>query len=287
MEKHSVLVGLVGTNLQFSMAPQIHMTEGDRNGLRYVYRLIDLANNGTSTASLQDLVKAAPDLGFNGLAVTHPFKEAIIPFLADLSPDAQLLGAVNTVVFSGARSTGHNTDWSGYAAAFRAQTVGWKTDRVALLGVGGAGKAVAHALLSCGVGHLSLVVRNPDKVARIVHDLGLRHGADRISIADSLEQAVSTADGLVNGTPIGMAAHPGNPVPPELLRANLWVSDLIYNPGETELLKAARLAGASTINGMGMLIYQAAQQFELFTGISPDIQRMQEHVNQLLLSKKS
>jgi len=287
MEKHAVLVGLVGTNLQFSMAPQIHMTEGDQNGLRYVYRLIDLADTQATSTSLSDIVKAASALGFNGLAVTHPFKEAIIPFLADLSPDAQLLGAVNTVIFAGGRSIGHNTDWSGYAAAFKAQTVGWKTDRVALLGVGGAGKAVAHALLSCGVGHLTLVVRNPAKVDRIVHDLGLRHGANRISIADSLEQAISTVDGLVNGTPIGMTAHPGNPVPQELLRSDLWVSDLIYNPSETELLKAARLAGAKTINGMGMLIFQAAQQFELFTGTSPNIKRMQEHVTQLLISRKS
>jgi len=287
MERHAVLVGLVGTNLQFSMAPQIHMTEGDRNGLRYIYRLIDLADARFSTASLPDLVNAAPRLGFNGLAVTHPFKEAIIPLLTDLSPDARLLGAVNTVVFAKGLSIGHNTDWSGYAAAFRVQTAGWETDRVALLGVGGAGRAVAHALLSCGVRHLTLVVRNPDRVARVAQDLRLRHGADRISIAESLEQGVSMANGLVNGTPIGMKAHPGNPVPLDLLRPDLWVSDLIYNPDETELLKAARLVGAKTLNGMGMLIFQAAQQFELFTGISPDIQRMQEHVSQLLRTRQS
>ena len=286
MEKHSVLVGLVGTNLQFSMAPQIHMAEGDRNGLRYVYRLVDLASTDAAILNLQDVVKAAPCLGFNGLAVTHPFKEAIIPFLGDLSPDARLLGAVNTVVFNGGSSTGHNTDWSGYGAAFKAAAAGWKTDRVVLLGAGGAGKAVAHALLTRGVRHLTLVVRNPDKVVRIVEDLGRRHGADRISVAKSLEQATLTADGLVNATPIGMAAHQGNPVPLEILRPDLWVSDLIYSPAETELLKAARLAGASTINGMGMLISQAAQQFELFTGISPDAQRMQEHVSELLLNRK-
>ncbi|MFM0007637.1 MULTISPECIES: shikimate dehydrogenase [Paraburkholderia] len=279
--KPAILIGLIGTNLQFSKAPQIHMQEGEKCGLRYIYRLVDLAALGLSNDALPTLLQAGAQLGFNGFAVTHPCKEAILPHLSELSSDARLLGAVNTVVLKDGRSIGHNTDWFGFADSFRRNMTDVKTDRVVQLGAGGAGKAVAHALLACGVGHVNLWVRNPDKAKPVVDSLAATHGADRISIVEDLTEALAGADGLVNATPIGMDAHPGCPLPARLLRPNLWVTDLIYSPEETELLKAARLLGARTNNGKGMFFSQAAEQFRLFTGIAADQQRMREHMQLL------
>jgi shikimate dehydrogenase len=280
--KRAILVGLIGTNLQFSRAPEIHMREGICNGLQYIYRLIDLTALDLGMDALPGLLKAAEQLGFNGFAVTHPCKEVVIPHLSELSDAARRLGAVNTIVFKDGRSIGHNTDWVGFAEAFRHDMASVKTDRVIQLGAGGAGKAVAHALLSCGVKHVALSVRNPDRARPVLDGLAARHGADRISIVGNLAEEVAAADGIVNGTPIGMAAYPGMPFPTTLLRADLWVADLIYSPAETKLLRAARALGARTSNGTGMLIFQAAEQFRLFSGIEPDLKRMQEHVTQIL-----
>jgi shikimate dehydrogenase len=183
-------------------------------------------------------------------------------------------------------SVGHNTDGFGFAEFFRWDMAGVKTDRVIQLGAGGAGKAVAHALLSCGVKHVALSVRNPEKVQPIVDFLGSKHGASRISIVGDLADEIGTADGVVNATPIGMDAYPGIPLATSFLRPDLWVVDLIYSPSETELLRSARAIGAKTSNGTGMFVYQAAEQFRLFSGTQPNVERMQAHIAQILASRK-
>ncbi|WP_221623349.1 shikimate dehydrogenase [Burkholderia sp. Bp9143] len=276
--KPAILIGLIGANLQFSKAPQVHMQEGENCGMRYVYRLIDLTALGLGNDALPNLLQAGRQLGFNGFAVTHPCKEAILPHLSELSDDARLLGAVNTVVLEDGKWIGHNTDWFGFANSFRRDMAGVRTHRVVQLGAGGAGKAVAHALLTCGVQRVDLWVRNPQKAKPVIDGLAAVHGADRIGLVNNLAMAIAGADGLVNATPIGMDAHPGCPLPTHLLRPDLWVADLIYSPAETELLGAARLKGARTHNGEGMFFSQAAEQFRLFTGVSPDERRMKEHL---------
>ena len=284
MTKSAILVGLVGTNLQFSRAPEIHMREGEACGLRYIYRLIDTAALGLGTGDLRGLLSAASSLGFNGLAVTHPYKEAVIEHLSELSDDASRLGAVNTIVFESGRSIGHNTDWLGFAESFRREMADVKTNRVIQLGAGGAGKAVAHALLSSGVDRVSLFVRNPDKARPVVEALAARHGQDRIGLVTNLADEISAADGLVNATPVGMDAYPGVPLALDLLRPDLWVMDLIYSPAETDLLKAARARSAKTCNGTGMFIFQAAEQFRLFSRTEPNLGRMRAHITELLPS---
>jgi len=280
--KPAILIGLIGTRLQFSRAPEIHMREGESSGLRYIYRLIDLAALDLGMDAVPGLIHSAEQLGYNGLAVTHPFKEAVIPHLSQLSGDARQLGAVNTILFQDGQSIGHNTDWFGFAESFRRDLVGAKTDRVVQLGAGGAGKAVAHAMLSCGVRHVAVWVRNPEKARPVAEALTAHHGADRISIVGDLTDEIANADGIVNATPIGMATYPGCPLPVELLRPDLWVADLIYSPPETALLRAARAIGARTNNGTGMFIFQAAEQFRLFTRIEPDLGRMQTNIAQML-----
>ncbi|SAL74004.1 shikimate dehydrogenase [Caballeronia telluris] len=213
------------------------MQEGEECGLRYIYRLVDLTALGLSNDALPALLQAGGRLGFSGFAVTHPCKEAILPHLSELSSDARLLGAVNTVVLEGGRSIGHNTDWFGFADSFRRDIAGVKADRVVQLGAGGAGKAVAHALLTCGVGRVNLWVRNQDKAKPVVDSLAAIYGADRIGVVDNLAEAVAGADGLVNATPIGMDAHPGCPLPMHLLRPDLWVTDLSTRQPRRNFLK--------------------------------------------------
>ncbi|HBP2381849.1 TPA: shikimate dehydrogenase, partial [Pseudomonas aeruginosa] len=147
----SVLAGLIGAGIQASRTPALHEREGDAQGIRYLYRLIDLDPLGKSADDLEFLLAAASDLGFTGLNVTFPCKQAIIPLLDDLSAEARGIGAVNTVVLRDGRRIGHNTDCLGFAEGFRRGLAGAPRQRVVQMGAGGAGAAVAHALLAEGV----------------------------------------------------------------------------------------------------------------------------------------
>ena len=274
----SILVGLIGSGIQLSRTPALHEREGAEQGLAYVYRLIDIEVLGLEAAALPDLVNAARRLGFSGLNITYPFKQAVIPLLDALAPDAALLGAVNTVVFApDGRAVGHNTDRSGFAESFVRDLADVARQRVALLGAGGAGAAVGHALLSLGVGELAIVDLDAARAARLVADLNAHFGAGRAVVARDAGQAVAAAEGLVNTTPVGMAKHPGMPLAAKHLRPELWVADVIYFPFETELLRTARSLGCRTLGGGGMAVFQAAGAFRLFSGREPDVARMLAH----------
>ena len=277
MNKQAVLIGLIGADIQGSAAPELHMTEGERLGLRYIYRLIDLSRLGLGPDALPALLEAAERTGFNGLAITHPCKQAVIPYLTELSNDAQALGAVNTVILSDGKRIGHNTDWIGFAEAFRCNMTNAEKRRVVQLGAGGAGAAVAHAGLTLGYELLTLFDMDSRRAGEVVERLTKHFGEGRAVVGSNLEEAIAAADGIVNATPIGMDAHPGMPLSPALLRPDLWVSDVIYFPRETELLRHARALGTQTSNGGDMAVYQAAEQFRLFTGITPDPDRMRAH----------
>jgi shikimate dehydrogenase len=274
MKKTTTLVGLIGTDIQGSAAPEFQMTEGHAQGLWYVYRLIDLTRLGLTPDALPDLLTAAERTGYTGLAITHPCKQLVIPHLTELSDDARALGAVNTVLLRDGKRIGHNTDWSGYAEGFRRNMGDVKRDRVVQLGAGGAGAAVAHASLTLGFGELTLFDTDANRAEAGAERLNRDFGPGRAVVGTDLAAAVAAADGLVNCTPIGMDAHPGVPLPAEMLRADLWVSDVIYVPRETQLLRHARELGAHTDNGAGMNIYQGVAQFRLFTGVEPDADRM-------------
>jgi quinate/shikimate dehydrogenase (NAD+) len=274
----SVLVGLIGTGIQASRTPAMHEREGAAHGVPYIYKIIDLDTLGLSADALPELITAARRLGFAGLNITHPCKQAVIPLLDDLSPDARALGAVNTVVFgSDGRAVGHNTDWSGFAEAFRRSLSDAARNRVVQFGAGGAGAAVAHALLTAGVGELAVVDTARERAQRLAQDLAGRFGAGRARAADDAASAVRAGDGIVNTTPIGMAKYPGMPLARELLRPDLWVADIVYLPLETELLARARALGARTMGGGGMAVFQAADAFRLFSGLEPDAERMIRH----------
>jgi shikimate dehydrogenase len=274
----SVLVGLIGAGIQASRSPAMHEREGAAQSLAYIYRLIDLEVLGLSTEALPQLLASAHRFGFVGLNITHPCKQAVIPLLDELSSDARAIGAANTVVFGAdGRTVGHNTDWYGFAESFRRELADAPRTRVAQLGAGGAGSAVAHALLTLGVGELSITDIDQGRAARLAAELCGRFGSGRAIASTDPARTVRAADGLVNTTPIGMVGHSGMPVSADLLRPDLWVADVVYFPLETELLRLARALGCRTMSGGTMAVFQAVGAFRLFTGIEPDADRMLAH----------
>jgi len=275
--KRSVLCGLIGAGIQASRTPSMHETEGEAQGLRSVYQKIDVTALGLGNEALPELLTAAKRMGFAGLNITFPFKQQVIPLLDELSDEAASLNAVNTVVIKDGRMIGYNTDCSGYGENFRRGLPDAKRDKVVQMGAGGAGAAVAHALLSQGVQQLSIFDVDPAKARELADSLCARFGAGRALSGTDLAAAMAVADGLVNTTPMGMEKLPGTPVPAEMIRPALWVSEIVYFPLETELLRIAREKGCRTLNGGGMAVFQAVDAFRLFTGLEPDHERMLRH----------
>lgn len=253
----------------------MHMAEAASQSLRGVYRIIDVDTLPEGEQNLKAIVHAAEVTGFNGLNVTYPFKMEVIPLLDQLSPNAAAVGSVNTIVFRDGKRIGHNTDLWGFAESFRQNMIGSSLETVLLIGAGGAGVAVAHALADCGVQHLKIFdvdTARVEQLARLV--LSNRQGLTVEPVA-KLDAATCTGlSGVVNASPVGMAKTPGTPFPLALLKPDMWVADIVYFPLETELLAGARKLGCRVLPGSGMAVFQAVRAFELFTGRRADPVRM-------------
>lgn len=275
--KPRILAGLIGAGIQASRTPALHEQEGDAQGLRYLYRLIDLDQLHMDSSALPDLLTAAEQMNFTGLNITYPCKQVILALLDELSPEARGIGAVNTVIWRDGKRIGHNTDCLGFAEGFRRGMHEAARQRVVQMGAGGAGAAVAHALLAEGVGQLSIFDVDPGRAQSLADNLNQHFGPGRAQAGSDLDSAMAAADGLVNTTPMGMAKLPGMPVPARLLRAALWVAEIVYFPLETELLRTARALGCRTLDGGNMAVFQAVKAFELFSGKKADAQRMLDH----------
>jgi shikimate dehydrogenase len=276
------LVGLIGEGIQGSRSPALHEQESRHLGLALHYQLIDLAGGRRGAADLPWLLDAAQALGFAGVNVTHPCKQAVLPLLDQLSPDARAIGAVNTVVFRDGKRVGHNTDWSGFATPFSRVLRDVGLERVTLLGAGGAGAAVAHAILTLGALQLSIVDPDAGRAEALAGSLNTRFGARRAEHVSDVRSSIVASDGVINATPIGMTGHPGTPANPSWLEPRQWVAEIVYFPLETEWLRAARQRGCRTLDGGGMAVWQAVGAFELFTGRVPDAQRMEQHFRSMV-----
>jgi shikimate dehydrogenase len=255
----------------------MHQHEADALGLRCVYQLIDLNVLGLGLDDLPRVLASAELMGFAGLNVTYPCKQAVIPLLHELSEEARAIGAVNTIRFKDGKRLGFNTDAPGFAASFRRGLPDAPLSRIAQLGAGGAGAATAYALLQLGAESLSVFDVHPDRAAALVDSLAQTFGSARIQLAEDLHAAMSHSQGLVQATPIGTREHPGMPLAESLLRPDLWVAEVVYFPLETQLLRVARARGCRTLDGGGMAVFQAAAAFEIFTGYKADGERMMRH----------
>lgn len=302
------LIGLIGAGTGGSLSPLLHEREAAAHGLRYAYRTLDVEELGLAPDDAGQLARDAARLGFTGLNVTHPCKQTVIQGLDGLSDDARELGAVNTVTVASddgaprpgrpgftARLTGRNTDHTGFRAALAEGLPGAALGTVLLVGAGGAGSAVARALLDSGVGTLLVADADPARAEQLAvrlvgHRVGNRagnsgaaDGAGRVTavVLDEVPARLAEADGVVNATPIGMVGHPGTPFDASVLAPRHWVADVVYRPLRTQLVKAALAVGCRVLDGGWMAVAQAADSFELFTGRRADRARMRAHFLEL------
>lgn len=280
----SYLVGLVGEGIRHSLTPPMHLAEAAHLGLDYDYRVLDLLQLGLSPNATPDLILRARDEGYSALNVTFPCKQLVIPVLDELSSEAERLDAVNLVLFRDGRMIGHNTDWTGFRAAFEDGLGGAPRESVVQVGIGGAGAATAYALLSVGAQRLLLSDRDVERAERVARKYRAWFPDQHLSVSavDDLAGPLSSADGVLNATPMGMAQHPGVSFDVMELSPGAWVADIVYVPIETELLRAARAAGHRVLDGGRMAVGQAADSIRLITGLEPDPDRMRGHFLELL-----
>jgi shikimate dehydrogenase len=274
MSKH-ILLGLIGANIMGSLSPALFADAFAAAGIDGFYHLMDVDQlSGRRLPQLLDAIKTA---GFAGTNVTYPFKQKILALLDTVDPEAAQIGAINTVAFApDGRTTGYNFDRRGWRHSFE-ESFGQDSARGAtavLIGAGGAGHAVAFALMDLGVALLVVHDRDGEQAKALCAYLAKYFGAARCRVAQDLEREIAAADGVVNATQVGMRGFPGNPVPVSALKPSHWAADVIYTPVDTEFIKAAAATGARTMSGSGMCVHQAVEAFRLFTGITPDIARL-------------
>lgn len=287
MSGRRVLVGLIGANIMKSLSPALHADAFVAAGIDGYYHLMDIDHlPGRQLPQLLDAVRTA---GFSGTNVTFPFKQDVLALLDEVEREAAQIGAVNTVTIArDGSTTGYNTDRRGFRRSFeeglgRASTEG---ATVVLIGAGGAGRAVAFALMDLGAAIVVLYDKDGTRARALMGDLAMHYGASRCRLATDLERDIAAADGVINATPIGMHGFPGNPVPVvSALQARQWVADVIYTPIETAFIKAAAAKGARVLTGGGMCVHQAAESFRLFAGVEPDVARMQRTFAEALAAR--
>jgi len=260
------LTGLIGAPIAHSASPAMHEQAAAALGARCHYQLIEVA--GAGEAELRKLLDGVRLLGYAGVNVTYPYKEAVVGLLDELAPEAAAMGAVNTVVVRSGRLIGHNTDTTGFARSVAPFVAGSEHAPVAVVGAGGVGKAIVFALAGLGVSEIRIFEAERARAERLANLLPAKH---KVVVADSAEDAVRGAAGVVNATPVGMLPNRGTPVPEALLHDGLWVADAVYSPLFTPLLTAAKAKGARIMTGRELAIYQAADAFELFTGLTPSV----------------
>lgn len=262
------LLGLLGYPVEHSLSPAMHNAALDHLGLDMVYLPLP--------AKPEDLGRAVQGmraLGFAGANVTIPHKEAVLPWIDELSHQARLIGAVNTLVFGDGKVSGHNTDAAGFLFSLREEAGFDPAGRTCLiLGAGGAARAVAVALGRAGAGTVYIANRTREKAAGLARllDQELGVAARALSLEENeLVPVLERSDLVVQASPVGMHPHSDAPpiISPTLLSPETLVYDLIYNPPETAFLRLARERGCRTLNGLDMLVHQGARSFELWTGI--------------------
>ncbi|MBS4176264.1 shikimate dehydrogenase [Lederbergia citrea] len=264
------LYGVIGNPIAQSMSPVMQNQEFQQFGLDAHYQPFHILEKELETA-----VKGMKVIGVEGFNVTSPHKTAIMPFLDKIDPLAEAIGAVNTVVRKNDEFHGYNTDGDGFIRALQAD---WKEDfmneRALIIGAGGAAKAIFYTLLSKGMAHIDICNRTAFKAKKLIEECPYEGKSKAISIAEA-EDTLEHYNLIIQTTSIGM--YPDiykSPMSVKNLLPEAFVSDIIYNPFETALIKDAKQKGVKTQNGLGMFVYQGALAFEKWTGIAPDITRM-------------
>jgi shikimate dehydrogenase len=275
MTTRRMLVGLLGANIQGSMSPALFADAFAAAGFDGYYHLLDA--DRLVERRLPQLFGAVKAAGFAGVNVTYPFKQDIISLLDAVDPEAMQVGAVNTVsIAPDGRTTGYNFDRRGWRNSFL-EVLGpdsAKGKTVVQVGAGGAGRAVAFALMDLGVADLIIHDLDAARANALNLQLSSQYSPTRCRIVGSLEHDIAAADGVVNATQVGMRGFPGCPVPVAAIKTTQWAADVIYTPMQTAFLSAALAKGARVLNGGGMCVHQAVAAFQCLTGVTPDVARL-------------
>ena len=274
MSGTSRICGVIGDPIEHSMSPVMHNAAFEKIGLNYLYVPFRVRKEELGKA-----IAGMRALNIRGLNVTIPHKVAVIPFLDELDPLAQRIGAVNTIVNDDGALTGYNTDATGFLQALLERGIEPREKNAVVLGAGGASRAISLILAERG-SNLIILNRTWDKateyaswISQICHREAKALKLNR----ENLARALSNADILVNATSIGMSPNSNEtPVSPDLFKPPLTVFDIVYNPIKTRLLREAEAAGAETISGVDMLVWQGALAFELWTGAKAPVKLMRE-----------
>lgn len=274
--------GLIGDPVEHSMSPTMHNAAFAELGLDYVYAAFRVRGD-----DLRQAIEGMRALNLRGFNVTIPHKVAVMPLLDELDPLAEKIGAVNTVVNNGGKLKGYNTDATGFLQALREKGIEPAGKNVAILGAGGASRAISFILVDEGA-HLTILNRAEELdwavqlAQRLEQEFGRKVWALELS-EQNLAKALEKADVLVNATPVGMSPKDEEtPVSTDLLKPDLLVYDIVYNPVRTRLLREAEAANARTIAGLDMLVWQGAMAFELWTGQKPPFKLMRQEAARLL-----
>ncbi len=266
------IFGLLGYPVKHSLSPVMHNVAFKALGIKAEYKLFE-----KKPEELTDFFRELKKGSISGVNVTIPYKEKVLKYLDELNREAELIGAVNTILVKGKKLIGYNTDGQGFITSLKKEAgVDPKGKRVVIIGTGGAGRAVSIQLAKEGVKRIGLFDIIFDKAQNIASHI--KKNISKVEATsvrkEGLKKEVREADILINATPAGMRANDPLPVDPKLLHPNLLVYDLIYNPSQTKLLAEAEKIGAKTLNGMGMLLYQGALSFTIWTGKEAPIEVM-------------
>jgi shikimate dehydrogenase len=279
-------VALLGDGIGESLTPAMHMLEGERLGLSYVYELFDIPADTFQTEGLVSFLVGLRAAGFDGLNVTHPYKQRVLGLVDDLSADAERIGAVNLITFDGERVAGHNTDWTGFRASLASQLDAPLSGTVLQIGSGGAGAATVYALLTMGADHVVIHDVDPSRARALADRYRPLFPQQQITATDgAVGDLWSQVTGVVHATPVGMDKHPGRPFDPALLSAGAWVAEVVYRPVETQLVVSARAAGHQVIDGSMMAVGQAIDSLRILTGLEPDADRVRADLLSLLAAE--
>lgn len=276
----TLLVGIIGDPVEHSLSPPMHNAAFKHLEMDYVYVPFHVSGE-----NLEKAIQGARSLEIRGLNVTIPHKTAVIPYLDEVDPAAQLIGAVNTIKFNEDKAKGFNTDGLGAVKALEEITP-VKDKKVLIMGAGGAARALAFQLILNGIRDLVIANRTPEKAVQLALDIQskLEFSPEATGLG---EVELSSTDILINTTSVGMYPHQDQPplIRGQQMHPELVVNDVIYNPLKTNLLKEAESIGARTLNGTKMLLYQGMESFRIWTGVAPPVEVFERSLMRTLGNK--
>lgn len=278
------LIGLIATPIGHSLSPAMHNMSFRKLGLNNVYMAFEVGSQ-----QLEDVLAGFRALNLRGFNVSMPNKMKILPYLDEVTPAARFVGAVNTVVNENGKLIGYNTDGIGYVRGLKENGVDIKGKKMTLMGAGGAASAVAIQCAIDGAAEIHIFNREDESYQRALKNADIinneidgncRATVHHIEDQELLRSSIESSDILTNATGVGMKPLEGQSIitDPSWLRPELIVSDVVYNPRKTKLLEIAESAGCKAINGLGMMLWQGAKAFELWTGQEMPVKYVKEQM---------